>query len=296
MKISKGDRLFDSLNIMFAIVVMIVVLYPLLFVISASFSSPAAINSGKVYLFPVGFTWDGYKAVFENSQVWVGFRNSFLYAGVAVVFNLFMTTVAAYPLSRKDFRYRNAVMYAFAFTMYFGGGLIPTYLVIKQLGLIDTFWVMVIPGAMSVFNVILMRTYIQTSIPELLQEAARMDGCSDFRYLTSILVPLCRPILAVIALYVAVGSWNSYFNALIYLSSDELYPIQIFLRNILAMNQFDPQMMTKIQDPSIIESKLGMQALLKYTLIVVSILPVLMIYPFVQKHFIKGIQLGAIKG
>ncbi|WP_209972591.1 carbohydrate ABC transporter permease [Paenibacillus eucommiae] len=281
---------------MFAIVVMIVVLYPLLFVISASFSSPAAINSGKVYLFPVGFTWDGYKAVFENSQVWVGFRNSFLYAGVAVVFNLFMTTVAAYPLSRKDFRYRNAVMYAFAFTMYFGGGLIPTYLVIKQLGLIDTFWVMVIPGAMSVFNVILMRTYIQTSIPELLQEAARMDGCSDFRYLTSILVPLCRPILAVIALYVAVGSWNSYFNALIYLSSDELYPIQIFLRNILAMNQFDPQMMTKIQDPSIIESKLGMQALLKYTLIVVSILPVLMIYPFVQKHFIKGIQLGAIKG
>lgn len=293
---SFGDKIFDYLNLIFVILIMIVVLYPLVFVLSASFSSPSAINTGNVYLFPVNFNVNGYKAVFENSQIWIGFKNSFIYAALAVVFNLFMTTVAAYPLSRKDFRYRNVIMYFFAFTMYFGGGLVPTYLVIKQLGLIDSIWVMVLPTSMSVFNVILMRTYIQTSIPEGLQEAARIDGCNDFRYLWSILIPLCKPILAVIALYVAVGSWNSYFNALIYLSSTDLYPIQIFLRNILTMNQFDSGMLSRIQDPKVISSKLGMQALLKYSLIIVSSLPVLLIYPFVQKHFVKGITLGAIKG
>lgn len=296
MKAKVSDKIFDVVNLIFVTLCLLIVLYPLIYVLSSSFSSPAAITGGKVRLLPIGFNINGYKAVFEHKQIWVGFKNSILYAGGMVFLNLIMTTMAAYPLSRKDFRQRNIVMYFFAFTMFFGGGLIPYYIVIKTLHMVNQPLVMIIPGAMSVFNLILMRTYIQTSIPESLQEAAFLDGCNDFRYLWSIVVPLSKPILAVISLYIAVASWNDYFTALIFINSDRLQPIQMILRSILVLNKVDEAMMSKIGDIKVLESRLGLQALLKYSLIVTASIPVLILYPFVQKYFVKGVTIGAIKG
>lgn len=296
IKVNLSDRIVDWLILLLVTIALIVVSYPLLYVLSSSFSSVEAILSGRVKLWPVGFNLNGYKAVINYNRVARGILNSVIYASLYTLLSLFLTTIAAYPLSRKDFRPRNIIMYIFAFTMYFGGGLIPYYVVIKTLGFVNTPFVMFIPGAMSVFNVILMRTYIQNSIPASIQESSQIDGCSDIRFLSSILVPLSKPILAVIALYCAVGSWNDYFTAMIFLSNDKLNPIQIVLKDILVMSRVDPIMYSKIRDPTILQNKVGLEALLKYSLIVVSSLPILAVYPFVQKYFVKGVTLGAIKG
>lgn len=291
-----SSRMFDIINFIFLTLFFLVILYPLLYVVSSSFSSPAAIIGGQVTLLPVGFTLNGYKAVFKNSQVWLGFRNSLFYAVAITALNLFMTTLAAYPLSRKDFRVRNGFMYFFAFTMFFNAGLLPYYIVIRTLGMVNKPWVMFIPGAMSVFNVILMRTFIQSSIPDSIRESTQIDGCCDFRYLFSFVVPLSKPILAVVAIYVAVESWNDYFMALVFLTSQKLQPIQIILRNILVLNNVSQEMMSTIRDVEALRSRMGLQVLLKYSLIVVSSLPMLVLYPFIQKFFTKGIFIGSIKG
>ncbi|MCY9514400.1 carbohydrate ABC transporter permease [Paenibacillus apiarius] len=291
------ESLPDRLFLIFVYVVLsgalVIVLFPLLHILSASFSSPQAVNSGGVWLFPVDFTLAGYKAVFANPNILTGYGNSLFYAVAGTFVNVVMTVLIAYPLSRRTFYGRHIIMMLLVFTMLFDGGLIPNYMVVKSLGLIDTRWAMIIPGALAVFQVIIARTFFQTSIPEELAEASEIDGCSDVRFITSVVLPLSKPILAVMTLMYAVGHWNSYFGALIYLKSPDMFPLQIVLRNILILNTVDPTMMANVDDMLQLQ---GMSELLKYSLIVVASAPVLMIYPFVQKHFVKGVLIGSLKG
>ena len=290
---STGDKVFIILVYVLLSAVMLIVLYPLIYIISASFSDPQAVVSGKVVLWPVDVTLRGYKAVFKNPKIITGFINSFIYMGVGTVVNLIMTMLCAYPLSRKEFTARNKIAALFVFTMYFSGGLMPTYMVVNKLGLINTRWAMIIPSAMSTYNMIIARTYMVNSIPDELYEAAQIDGCSPFRYLLKVVVPLCKPILAVLTLYYGIAKWNNYFDAMLYLNDASLQPLTIVLREILIQNQIDPTMLT---DASALSKLQGMTELLKYAVIVVASVPVLAIYPFVQKYFVKGVTIGAVKG
>lgn len=290
---SYGDRLFLLGVYAFLSVVTIVVLFPLIFIISSSFSSPQAVVSGKVWLLPVDFTLEGYKAVFRNPQIVFGYLNSLYYTVIGTAVNVGLTVMLAYPLARKTFYGRNFIMVLLVITMMFEGGLIPLYLVVKNLHILDTRWAMILPGAMAVFQVIVARTFFQTTIPEEIAEAAELDGCSDIRFITSMVIPLSKPILAVLTLMYAVGHWNAYFDALIFLKSPELFPLQIVLRNILILNSIDPTMVTNVDQ---MLAQQGLKDLLKYSLIVVASAPVLIIYPFVQKHFVKGVMIGSLKG
>ncbi|NOU93982.1 ABC transporter permease subunit [Paenibacillus sp. LMG 31456] len=290
---SLGDRWFDTINICILTLVLIIVLYPLIYVVSASISNPLLVLQGKVWLWPKELSFEAYKRVFQNADIMVGYRNTILYTVVGTCVNIVMTTAGAYPLSRRDFYGRNVIMAFFVFTMFFSGGIIPTYLVIKSLGIINTFWVMILPGAVSVFNLIIMRTFFQNTIPLELQESAFMDGSTNIRILVSIVLPLSMPIIAVLILYYAVSHWNAFFNALIYLSDRQQYPLQLFLRELLIQNQMDEMMSGDSQ--SMIEQQ-NLAEGLKYAIIVVSSLPVLILYPFLQKYFEKGIMIGAIKG
>lgn len=290
---STGDKVFIILVYVLLSAVMLIVLYPLIYIVSASFSDPQAVVSGKVVLWPVDVTLRGYKAVFKNPKILTGFMNSFIYMGVGTVVNLVMTMLCAYPLSRKEFTARNKIAALFVFTMYFSGGLMPTYMVVNKLGLINTRWAMIIPSAMSTYNMIIARTYMVNSIPDELYEAAQIDGCSPFKYLLKVIVPLSKPILAVLALYYGIAKWNNYFDAMLYINDASLQPLTIVLREILIQNQIDPTMLT---DASALSKLQGMTELLKYAVIVVASVPVLAIYPFVQKYFVKGVAIGAVKG
>ncbi|MDD9268399.1 carbohydrate ABC transporter permease [Paenibacillus sp. GCM10023248] len=293
MKESADDRLFTVLNYIILFIFTITILYPLVYIVSASFSSSTAVVSGRVWLYPVEPTLAGYEAVFKHRLIMSSFLNSVFYTVVGTIINVLFTLIAAYPLSRKDFMPRNSVMALFVFTMMFSGGLIPSYLVVKELGMIDTRWSLIIPGALSVMNMIIARTYFQTTIPDELLEAAQMDGCSDFTFVRKIVLPLSGPIIAVISLFYAVGHWNQYFNALLYLKHQELYPLQLVLRDILVQNEVDASMITDVADQA---ARDGLRELLKFSLIVVSTLPVLIIYPFIQRHFVKGMMIGSLKG
>lgn len=290
---STGDKVFVILVYVLLSAVMLIVLYPLIYIISASFSDPQAVVSGKVVLWPVDVTLRGYKAVFKNPKILTGFMNSFFYMGVGTVVNLIMTMLCAYPLSRKEFTARNKIAALFVFTMYFSGGLMPSYMIVNKLGLINTRWAMIIPSAMSTYNMIIARTYMVNSIPDELYEAAQIDGCSPFKYLLKVIVPLSKPILAVLALYYGIAKWNNYFDAMLYLNDASMQPLTIVLREILIQNQIDPTMLT---DASALSKLQGMTELLKYAVIVVASVPVLAIYPFVQKYFVKGVAIGAVKG
>jgi len=287
------DRVFDIINNIIMVLVLLIVIYPLIFIVSASFSSAQAVISGKVWLWPVDPTIVGYTGIFKNSSVMIGYANSFFYMTVGTVINVFVTMMAAYPLARRDLRGRKFFTMFFMFTMMFSGGLIPTYLLLRNMHMIDTRWAMILPGALAVWNMTIARTYIQSSIPVELFESAEMDGAGDIRLFWKIVMPLCTPILAVITLFYAVEHWNSFFNALIYLKRASLFPLQIILRNILILNTTDYSMLT---DAGEMAERYALAELLKYSLIVVASLPVLCIYPFVQKHFVKGIMLGSVKG
>jgi len=293
IKETGSDRAFNIVNYIVLSLFFITVLYPCVYIVSASFSSTDAVISGRVWLWPVEPGLKGYKAVFENKAIGTGFFNSIYYTVAGTVINVVLTIMAAYPLSRHDFVGRNVIMFVFVFTILFSGGLIPTYLLVKELGLLNTRWAMILPTALSVFNMIITRTYFQTTIPREMLEAAQVDGCSDLKFLRSIVLPLSGPIIAVITLFYAVGHWNSYFNALLYLKDRDLYPLQLVLRSILIQNQIDPNMITSEED---LVARQGLADLLKYSLIVVAAVPVLIIYPFVQKHFVKGVMIGSIKG
>lgn len=290
---SADDRVFTIVNYIILFIFTITILYPLVYIVSASFSSSSAVVSGKVWLYPVEPTLAGYEAVFKHRLIGSSFLNSVFYTVVGTVINVFITLIAAYPLSRKDFMPRNVIMALFVFTMMFSGGLIPSYLVVKGLGMIDTRWSLIIPGALAVWNMVIARTYFQTTIPDELLEAAQMDGCSDLTFVRKIVIPVSGPIIAVIALFYAVGHWNQYFNALLYLKHQELYPIQLVLRDILVQNEVDASMITDLADQA---TKEGLREALKFSLIVVSTLPVLIIYPFIQRHFVKGMMIGSLKG
>ncbi|MFV0400755.1 MAG: carbohydrate ABC transporter permease [Oscillospiraceae bacterium] len=288
------DKAFYILNYLFLFVVMVIVGYPLLLVLSNSFSAPEAVTAGKVWLYPIGFNLDGYKAVFQDNGVMSGFFNSMFYMIAGTAINMVVTVLCAYPLSVRTLPGRKWLMKLFTFTMFFSGGIIPTYLLVYNLGLVDTVWAMLLPGALSVWNMILMRTYFMNSIPADIYEAAVIDGCGDARYLLTILLPLSVPILAVIVLYYAVGHWNSYFNALIYLRDTNLYPLQMVLRNILIMNNASMDMLAS--DPELMALRIKMIDLIKYAVIVVASVPLIILYPFIQKYFVKGIMVGSVKG
>ncbi|MBB6733251.1 ABC transporter permease subunit [Cohnella zeiphila] len=285
-----GEKAFDTAIYIIASVILAIVLYPLVFIVSASFSDPGEVVAGHMWLWPKGWSVQSYKLVFENGDVWRGYLNTIVYAVVGVCVNLVMTVLAAYPLSRQDLPGRNVFMFGYVFTMFFSGGLIPTYLVVRDLGLVNTMWALIVPTAIATFNLIIMRTFFQT-IPVELQESASMDGCTNGRLLLSVVLPLSKPILAVMLLYYGVAHWNSFFNALIYLNDHDKYPLQLILREILIQNQATAD----LNDPNFAD-RIMMAESIKYALIVVASIPVLLLYPFVQRYFVQGVMIGAIKG
>jgi len=280
------DKIFDIIIMILMGIIALLFLLPLVNVLASSFSSADAVVAGKVGLFPVGFSLEGYKIVFSDSKIIKGFTNSILYTAIGTVIQVTCQILCAYPLSRKDFKGRKVINLFLVLTMFLSGGMIPAYILITGLGLYDTIWAIILPGCISVFNIIVIRTYMQSSIPMELQEAAMIDGCSDFNIFLRIVLPLCRPIIAVMLLYSVVGYWNNYFNALMYVQNTDLYPLQNVLNNILVSNQSSLGGGTDV----------NLSEQLKYVTIVVSSLPLLIIYPFFQKYFEKGVTIGGIKG
>lgn len=289
---ARGDRTFYSIVNAIVGVFMLIVLIPLVNIVASSFSSPGAVSSGKVLFWPVEFSLDGYKTVFQNKMIGTAYFNTFFYTIVGTMINLAMTMMAAYALARKNLPYKGFFMFLFTFTMLFSGGTIPNYMLIVNLKLYDTRWAMLLPGAISVYNMIIARTFIQ-NIPNELYEAASIDGCSDARYFFTMVIPLSVTLLSVLTLYYAVAHWNSYFDAFLYLTNRKLYPLQIVLREILIANSINAN---EVVDDLTMSAKQGMADLLKFSLIIVSSLPVLVLYPFVKKYFLKGVMIGALKG
>ena len=289
----RSDVVFNIILYTVCALLLLIVLYPLWFIVIASLSDPSAVASGHVWVLPVGFTLDGYAELLKQTNVWVGYRNTIAYTLVGTLIALAVNIPAAYALSRKDLVGRKVLMGLYAFTMFFSGGLIPTFLVVQKLGLLNTRWALLLPGCLSVYNMIVMRTYFKTSIPGELLESAQLDGCGNIRYMFSILLPLSGPILAVIGLFYAVGIWNAYFDAMVYVSTRRsYYPLSLFLREILILNTTDIDQL----DISTLMALEERRNVMKYAVIVVSSLPVMIIYPFVQRFFVKGVMIGAVKG
>lgn len=289
---SRSDRLFDICNYTLISILVLLVLYPLYFVVIASVTDPDLVYSGKLLFFPESLTFDGYRRILVESSIWMGFRNTLFYTVAGTAINLLLTITSGYVLSRSDLVGRNLFMFLLVFTMFFGGGLIPTYLLVKNLGMLDTTWAMIIPNAVSVFNVIIVRTFFQSNVPGEVFESAQIDGCTNLRFFMRIAVPLAMPIVAVMILFYAVGHWNSYFQALIYLKSNSMQPLQIILRNILIMNEGSD--LQGVLDGG--EEQQKRMELMKYSIIIVSSLPVLVLYPFLQRYFVKGALVGSVKG
>lgn len=293
VKTPVDDKIYYVVTGVILFLITMIVLLPLLNVIANSFSEPADVIAGRVKFWPTKFSLRGYKAVFEYKSVMVGYRNSFYYMFLGTFINLVMTMLAAYPLAKQNLPYRNAVMLLFTFTMFFGGGMIPNYLLLRDLKMLNTVWAMVVPGAISTYNMIIMRTFIQNSIPNELAEAAEIDGCNEFFYLVRIVLPLSKAVIAVVALYYAVGHWNTYFNAFLYLNDPEMKPLQLVLREILILNSINEEQLL-MSDENVAQQ--GMADLLKYSIIIVASLPVIIMYPFVQRYFVKGVMIGSVKG
>lgn len=287
------DKVFNVTITIITFIFIILCAYPLIYVVSASFSDPMDIFAGKVWLLPSSPTLKGYKTVFDYPDVWIGYGNSVFYTVFGTLINVFMTVLAAYPLSRKDLKYRKPIIMLFTFTMLFNAGMIPNYLLIRDLHLLNTRWALLLPGAISVYNMIIVRTFFMSNIPDELLESARLDGCSDFRFLLNIVLPLSGAVIAVITLYYAVGHWNQYFNAVLYLTDKNTYPLQVFLRNILLENSINDLSAGSVANES---ERTYLNELLKYSLIVVASAPLLAVYPFIQKYFVKGVMIGAVKG
>lgn len=290
---TREDRIFILIDQLLVLFVFIAVFYPLWYILVMSFDGD--IYNTALRLLPSKWSLNGYKAVFNYSRVWTGYRNSVLYMVLGTALNMVVTICAAYPLSRKDLRFRRSISLLFVFTMYFSGGLIPTYLLISSLGMVDTLWAMLIPGAMSVYNMIVMRTYFETAIPGELREAASIDGCNNMVYLLKVVLPLSMPILAVIGMFYMVGHWNSFFNALLYLNNNDRFPLQMIIREILVINSVDSSSMADF-DPESANAMMERMEIMRYSLVVVASAPMLILFPFVQKYFVKGLMIGAVKG
>ncbi len=291
IRISAADRIYYVIINVLLGAFFVIVLAPLINIVASSFSSSDAVLKGKVMLWPVDFNLEGYRAVFDYRGIWRSYANTIYYTVFGTFINLFMTMIAAYPLARRNLPLKKPIVMMFMFTMLFSGGMIPNYLLIRNLHWINSVWAIVIPGAISVYNMIIARTFIQ-NIPTDIEEAARIDGCSDAYYFWRVVLPLSKTVIAVLALYYAVGHWNDYFTPWLYMNKPEKYPLQIILRTILIMNTFDAESML---EDDLIANK-ALQDLLKYSLIIVSSAPILLIYPFAKKFFLKGVMIGALKG
>ncbi len=288
-----SNKTFYFINSIILIFAVLIIALPLLNVLASSFSSSSAVVRGQVRFWPIGFNLDAYKQIFESKALWQGFLNSFFYTIFGTLINIVMTVMAAYPLSTKDFVGRNVIMYMFLFVMIFTAPLIPTYLNIRDLGLLDSVWALVLPGAISVQNMIIARTFFTSSIPGEMLEASRIDGADDITILFRIILPLAKPILAVLVLYYAISHWNSYFNAFIYLNSNDKFPLQVVLRNILSTSASLQEMANLTADQS---ERAAILETMKYAIIVFGSLPMVILYPFVQKYFVKGVMIGSVKG
>ena len=288
------DKLTYAVNYFLLALFLIIVLYPFVYIISCSFSSGQALISGKVTLFPVDPTLDGYRAILEYRDIWTGFANSFLYTISGTLIGLVLTILAAYPLSRSSLVGRKPIMMLFLFTMLFNGGLVPNYMLILNLGLMNTIWAVILPMTLSAYNVIVARTLFISSIPNELHESAELDGCGEFRFLISIVLPLSKAIMAVLVLWIAIGIWNSYFNPMIYLNDKKKYPLQLILREILLMANVD---FTKAAaNPELYYKNQQLSEILRYGTIIISALPLMILYPFIQKYFVQGVMIGSVKG
>ena len=290
---SKDDKIYYTIIHIILGILLLTIIYPLIYIVSSSFSSPTAVSAGRVILWPVDLSLEGYKAVFENKDVLTGYGNTILYTVLGTLINVSFTMIAAYPLASRKLPGKSFFMLLFTCTLNFNGGMIPTNILIRDLHMIDTIWALIIPGAVSVYNLMIARTFVQSSIPQELYEAAELDGCSDARYFFSMVLPLSKAIIAVLVLFYAIGHWNAYFNAFLYLNDRAKFPLQLILREILIANSINN---SQIVDPEIAAAKQGMAELLKYSLILVSTVPVMCLYPFVQKYFVKGVMIGSVKG
>ena len=298
MKKKKSINLFDGMNTVFMLAVLFVTVYPLYYTVIASLSSPDAVATGEITWKPIGLTLESYQHVFLNARIWTGYANSIFYTVAGTSFNLFLTIPAAYALSKDNLPYRNVIMTLFLITMYFSGGMVPSYLLVKGMGLLNTRTVLVILGGISVYNLIVTRTYFSTSISGALYEAAEIDGAGEFKKFLSIAIPLAKPIIAVMVLYYAVTHWNSYFNALLYVSNREYEPLQSVLRDILIQNQSAVDMaliMGSSEEIMDAARRTRLAYTMKYAIVFVASAPLLMIYPFIQKYFVKGVMIGAVK-
>lgn len=297
---SWNDKVFLILSYAIVIMIALVCLYPLYYTVIASVSDPNDVYTGKVNFLPSNFTTEAYAMVMQNKSIWRGYANTILYTVAGTAFNLFLTIPAAYALSKKRMYGRTILTTLFIITMYFGGGMIPTYILLNNLGLINTRWVMIVSGGLSVYNVVVARTYFQNNIPETLYEAARIDGANEIYIFFKMVIPLSAPIIAVIALYYAVGHWGSYFNAMIYITDQELHPLQVVLRRILILNEsaYEEAIAADMTGGMLsdLARKSQMATTMKYSLVFIASLPMLIIYPFIQKFFVKGIMVGSLKG
>ena len=286
------DVVFDAILYCICTVLLLIILYPLWFIVIASFSDPSAVAGGHVWVWPVGFTLEGYQELLRQPQVWLGYRNTIAYTVAGTLIGLAVNIPAAYALSRKDLWGRKGLMGLYVFTMFFSGGLIPIFLTVQQAGLYNTFWVLVLPFSVSAYNIIVARTFFETSLPPDLWDAAQIDGCGNLRFFFTMALPLSKAVISVIALWTAVGQWNSYFNALIYIRDENLYPLQLIMRNILITNQNFAALGTG--EAAMIAMRRA--NLVRYAMIIIATVPIMCVYPFIQKYFDQGVMIGAVKG
>lgn len=289
----EGNTGFHIFNYIFLGILLLLVAYPIYFVLIASVSHPTAVGSGQVVFAPRQFTLEGYKAVFLDDSIMTGYKNSLIYTVLGVLFSVTTTILAAYALSRRDMPGRKVFMMLIVFTMYFGGGMIPTYIVVNNLKLTNTIWALVFPGMIVPYNLIVARTFFESSIPSELRESAYLDGCSEFNFFKDVALPLSKAIVAIMVLFYGVAQWNTYFNAMIYIRRQEMYPLQLVLRNILIQNQVSQEMM---EDAKQAAAQMERAGLIKYVSIIVSAAPLMILYPFIQKYFVKGVLIGSVKG
>lgn len=297
IKESVGDRIFLVCVYIFVTLALIVTLYPLIYILSASMSDPAAVRTGRMVLWPVDVTLQGYRVILQNASLCRGYYNTIIYTVVGTSINLLLTIPAGYVLSRDDFQLKGFVTKMMVITMFISGGMIPTYILVNNLGITNTMWALVLPGAASVYNIVITRVFMSTTIPDELTEAAVMDGANNFKIFTAVVLPLSKPIIAVMALFYGIGHWNNFFNALLYLDDRSLYPLQMVLREILVLQDLasNPDVISEEQ-ALYAHSQQQLAAVMKYGVMVVATAPVIMVYPFLQKYFVKGVMLGSIKG
>ena len=290
---SRSDRIFNFISTVILAILLAVIAYPLYFATIASISNLNSINSGDVIFLPKGVHFDSYIRIFQNNRILIGYRNTIMYTVLGTILNIFMTMTGGYALSVK-FPGRSVITFLITFTMFFSGGLIPNFFLMKDLGILDTIWVMILPGAVSAYNLIIARSFLTSGIPKELFEAAEIDGCSRLRFFWWIVIPLSAVLISILTLFYAVGHWNSYFNALMYIYKRELYPLQLILRETLIQNSVPIDEGT--MDPDIVVQMTQIKELLKYSLVIVASAPMLIMYPFLQKNFVKGVMVGSLKG